>query len=232
MKTIITPWPRVVRAVRAAFLANFALCLTPCLRADPDRQRVSFDASYSELVAAESKVEVRLTRCAVTQEIYEPLSVALKVRPLTGAGAWTVSGVYFAAGSRSAVCTVRVVEGAVAGMESVLSLEIEDSAEVESFARKGHCIRRKVAAAAVPGPVIHAVIFSGAESPENAVEAGAHGALVIGGIVALGGTPMAPVLSPVRLTPQLEYAAGVWTPPLWPSAVLLQWGEWKSNIAP
>lgn len=202
------------------------------LNAMPDRQWVAFEKTYSELDSSESRAVVRLKRFASNDMMQFPLVLDLKVQRTSGNGTGGLATVSFGAGDNTGVCTVRLPEGVAEGLDTGVFLEIVDSGEVRGFARTGHFVKKKSETLPAGGPVINAVIFSAAETPENAVEGGISRTTVVGGIVALGGVAVAPALFPARLEAKIEYVTGVWTPPLSPAALVFEFGAWKSCKAP
>ena len=226
-------WPRIaVAGLRAVLRCGHCVFLVGSLNAMPEQQWVAFEKTYSEVGASESHTIVRLKRFAGAEMLQLPLTFALRVQYSSGAGAGGLATVSFGAGESTGVCTVRLPEGGVVGGDVSAFLEIVDSGQVQGFARAGHFVRKKGGALPAEGPVINAVIFSGADTPENAVEGGTPRTTVAGGIVALGGASVPPALFPARLVAKIEYATGVWTPPLSPAALVFEFGAWKSNKAP
>lgn len=73
-----------------------------------------------------------------------------------------------------------------------------------------------------PQNTLRCVVFSGAASPVDAVEARGTGAAIAGGIVAVGGgETQTPVANPVWFFPDDDYATARLTPPLSPSIFTL-----------
>ena len=218
-----------LRRLQGALLVVGILLSQFGVQAAAGQQWVAFEKSYTELSPVEDQAVVRLKRFVSAELEQQALTVPLKVRSAPG-GDWGVLNAYFPAGSTSGVCSVSVPEAR--GGDCVVCLEIPRGSEIQSFARSGHVVRKKSESVVPAGAVIHAVVFSGADTPENAVEAGGNLTLVEGGIVAQGGVQMTPVVFPARLQPKAEYAAGVWTPPLSPQVLVFQFNAWKSNKAP
>lgn len=226
-------WPRsAVAGLRAVLRCGPCVFWIGSLNAMPEPQWVAFEKTYSEVAASERQAVVRLKRFADAEMLRLPLTLALRVQYSSGAGAGGLATVSFGAGDSTGVCTVRLPEGGVVGVDVSAFLEIVDSGQVQGFARAGHFVRKQAGALPPGGPVINAVIFSGAETPENAVEGGTPQTTVAGGIVALGGASVPAALFPARLVAKTEYATGVWTPPLSPAALVFEFGAWKSNKAP
>jgi hypothetical protein len=228
MSMTLERWSLELRRLQGALLGVGILLSQFGVQAAAGRQWVAFEKSYTELSSVEGQAVLRLKRFVSAEVEQQALTAPLKVR--SPGGEWGVLNAYFPAGSNSGVCAVSVPEAR--GADLVVCLEIICGTEIQSFARSGHVVRKKSQSSVPSGAVIHAVVFSGADTPENAVETGGNRTLVEGGIVALGGQQMPPVLFPARLLPKAEYASGVWTPPLSPQVLVFQFNAWKSNKAP
>lgn len=232
MRSNTTRSSLVLRRLQGAILSGIGLLLPLNLHADTERQLVSFEKTYTELGSSESQVTVSLKRFASVETLKNSLSLVLMTNYPAGPGGWSVSSAYFAAGSSAGACTLRMPAGGAAAVDLAVLLEIADSAEVQGFARTGHFIRNTTGTISNSGPTINAVVFSGAETPDAAVEGVPNRTLVVGGIVALGGAQLPPAHFPARLEPKAEYASGVWTPPLSPKVLVIQFSPWTTNKTP
>ena len=208
-------------------VAAVVITLPQRLHSEEHTQFVSFETTYTETAPGQAQALVRLTRVAPLEAQQASLSHPLKIQRLAGAGVETGASAYFPAGSTLGTCTV-----SLQSEETIALLSISKTPGVECFSRNQHVLRRKTFASTGATNLINAVIFSGAETPETAVEGSDNRPLVEGGIVALGGAPQPPALFPARLLPKPEYAMGEWTPPLNPQLLVIEIGPWKSSTAP
>ena len=208
-------------------------CLYPIgLRAGPAPQWVAFKESLSEARYAERQTVVCLVRVAGDAALQQAFTAILTVRNPNRPGSESTTFAYFSAGSALGFCTLSLPDARAGEFQWVTVLEIVENSQTLGFARKRHFVRILGHSEVVAGALINAVVFSGADTPENAVDAGGTQARVSGGIVALGGAILAPVSCPAALTPRVEYWSGLWTPPLSPQALVVQFNPWTTTTAP
>jgi hypothetical protein len=218
--------------VRGALLVGVLLVIFSSAGWGSERQWVSFERTFSELGVSESQVVVNLVRHGGAVGIHAPLSVPVRMRYSVEGFGGGLQNVEFGAGDAKGACTVRLPQPGPSGADLEVYLEVLESAEAQSFGRPRHLIRRRGAVVVAGAPVINAVVFSGAETPVDAVEGRSARAYVGGGIVALGGAALPPGKYPAHLAPKAEYTSGEWVPPLSPYTLCIQFGAWKSHKAP
>lgn len=223
-------WP-IRWLARPLLLAIWCACPL-ALRAGSARQWVSFKTSLSQVNATERQTVVGLVRVASDETLQQDFAASVTVRIPNRPGSDSTTFAYFSAGSALGFCTFSLPDAGVGESQFFIVLEIVENSQVAGFARKQHVVRTLGQTKVMAGHLINAVIFSGADSPQNAVEAGETQTRIAGGIVALGGTSLPPVSCAAALTPGVEYWSGLWTPPLSPQALVIQFNPWTTTITP
>lgn len=224
----LTKVRRPLPGTKLILLALLTAVPSTTLKALDEKQRVSFSTTFTEIRTTQTSSLVGLKRFASDPLNQPALSLAVEVRYPQSKGAVSA---YFPAGSSDGTCTVQFPNGDGAGAAPCITLHLPETNDVEPFSRRAHVVRRKPPAATQSDAVINAVIFSGVEAPSQAVEGAGIYPSVVGGIVALGGSPSPVVSFQARLTPRMEYASGEWTPPLCPQVMIIQLSTWKSQAA-